>query len=77
MSIRVRLTYDGKVFIPVGRVRVPKGQLLEAEITVPEPMVLSGEEWQVAFRRLAAKGVSGSNIPDEALRRENLYPDRI
>lgn len=77
MSIRVRLTYDGKVFIPVGKVKVPKGQLLDAEITVPEPRVLTGEEWQAAFKRLAARGVMGANIPNEALQRENLYPDRI
>lgn len=77
MSIRVRLTYDGKVFIPLGKVKVPKGQPLEAEITVPENPVLKGEAWQAAFERLGAMGKSGANIPDESLRRESLYPDRI
>jgi hypothetical protein len=27
-------------------------------------------------RRIAARAVHGLNIPDEALRRENLYEDR-
>ena len=86
MAIVIRAHFDGKVIVPDEPVEIPVGPL-EVEIRLksgalppPGDALLSPEE---AERRLAAWDaldehlVSGLNIPDEALRRENLYePDR-
>ena len=41
-------------------------------VNVRAPLLLI----QAALEQLKSMGVEGANIPDEALRRENMYPDR-
>lgn len=78
MAVRIRAHFDGKVIVPDEPVNLPAGQQLEAELHVRQP---SQEKEDFARRleamhRTAAHGVRGTNIPLEALRRENLYEDR-
>lgn len=56
----------------------------KVEVTVrtvdTEPVALSAEEkakrLRLALSHLKERGVEGANIPDEALRREEMYSDR-
>lgn len=79
MSIRVRVHFDGKAIIPDEPVDLPVDEPIEADLRV-----LSREEREqdiarrlAAIERIASRAVHGANIPDEALRRENMYEDRI
>jgi len=55
-------------------------QLVERELSlngpVPPNRRLSAEEWAHQFEEWADSFPEAPAIPDEALRRENLYPDR-
>jgi hypothetical protein len=55
-------------------------QLVERESSLNAPKVparrLSAEEWAHQFEKWAASFPETPAIPDEALSRENLYPDR-
>jgi hypothetical protein len=55
--------------------------LIERELTLNSPEVtskrrLSAEEWAHQFEEWADSFPEAPPIPDEALSRENLYPDR-
>ena len=72
MSIVIKAHFDGKNIVPDEPVDLPINQPLEFELKQPEP------EWDPekaleALKRLASRAVHGLSIPDEALRRENLY----
>jgi hypothetical protein len=80
--------FDGKVIVPDEPVDLPVDTPLDVEIrppgwVSPEVAAAAAESKQpeVIARRLAAlkefrqHGVRGANIPDEMLRRENLYGD--
>ena len=79
MAIRVRAHFDGKVIVPDEPVDLPVGQELEADLRVvePEQEAADFERRRAALRRIAREGVHGANIPLEALRRENMYEDRL
>jgi hypothetical protein len=79
MSVVIRAHFDGKVIVPDEPVDLPINEPLEAEFRIAEAR-LSAEEIvrrRAALKRLASRAIHGLNIPDEALRRENMYePDR-
>jgi hypothetical protein len=82
MSLTIRAHFDGKVIVPDEPVDLPVDQPLEVELKPIEAEVdrsqreLSIEE---RLRRLeqTAGRISGPSIPLDALRRENLYEERV
>ena len=78
LPVTIRAHFDGKVIVPDEPVDWPVGRSIRVSIDLQEePRVPSVEERRAALRRLAARAVPGVNIPEEALRRENLYEERI
>ena len=79
MSIIIRAHFDGKAIIPDEPVDLPIGEQLEARLTpiVGEHREADLKERQSAWERLKSRGVHGVDVPSEALRRENMYEDRI
>lgn len=79
MKTLIHARYDGKVLIPEEPLELKEGErvailLLESALRVQEPSL---EEKMAALQRFVERGVRGVNLPDEALRRENLYEDRV
>ena len=78
MSITIRAHYDGKAIVPDEPVDLPVDQPLEIELRE----ISAEPEWdpkraRAALQRIAGRAVHGVNIPDEALRRENMYEERL
>ena len=81
MPVTIRAHFNGTVIIPDETVNLPVDQPLVLEV---EPLASGQEpaadELTTAQRRerlaMASGRLSGSNIPAEALRRENLYEER-
>ncbi|HSI36135.1 MAG: hypothetical protein ACAI43_04480 [Phycisphaerae bacterium] len=82
MTVRIKAHYDGKTIVPDEPVDLPAG----AEVTVefrrreapPAAPVFpmgSDEERRAALESFFSMTVPGLSIPDEALRRENMYSD--
>lgn len=79
MKSAIRARFDGKVFVPEEPVDLAEGERVLIQILSPVPSsskAVTHEEIEAALEALRATAVSGANIPDEALRRENLYQDR-
>jgi len=78
MAIRIRAHYDGKTFVPDEPVHLQAGE--QVEIVTPflseEEARWDPEKARAALREFMANPIKGLNIPDEALRRENLYEER-
>lgn len=79
MKTLIRARYDGKVLIPDESLDLEEGQNVTVLIVEPSQDVntLSVEERIAALRRIVERGARGVNLPDEALRRENIYEDRV
>jgi hypothetical protein len=79
MGIRVRAHYDGKAIILDEPVDLPVDEPIEAELHVlsREEKAVQIERKLAAIERFSSRAVHGTNIPDEALRRENMYEDRL
>lgn len=79
MAIRIRAHYDGKTIVPDEPVDLPIDEPIEAELHVLslEEKAKKIERKLAAIDRISARAVCGANIPDEALRRENMYEDRL
>lgn len=81
MAMTIRAHFDGKVIVPDEPVDLPVGQSLQVELKVlstlegSEYQKLSIEERLERLQRISGR-ISGPVIPDEALRRENLYEER-
>lgn len=81
MTVTIRAHYDGKVIVPEEPVDWPIGEPFEVELR-SLPMdedtwsALSIEERLRRVRALAGP-IKGHPIPDEALRRRNLYEERV
>jgi len=74
MVLKIRAHFDGKVIVPDEPVALPVDQPLVAELTLTgatEPGTTAAER-QAAFDRLMSRSLTGLNIADGALRRENL-----
>lgn len=72
----IRARFDGKVFVPDEPVDIPVGASGVFLMNQEEQNARTYKESLDALHRLIRRGVKGANIPDEALRRENLYDDR-
>jgi hypothetical protein len=82
MAINIRAHFDGKVIVPDEPVDLPVDQPLEVELKPVGSIIessLAGASKEERLRRLAAASgrISGPTIPSEALRRENLYEERV
>lgn len=79
MSMMIRAHFDGKVIVPDEPVDLPVDQPLRVELhpTSPDAAVAELERRRQALRRFVARAIHGVNIPDEALRRENIYEERL
>jgi hypothetical protein len=77
MAMIIRAHYDGKNIVPDEPVDLPLNQPIELEVK-QEPRFLPWDPGKAAeaWESLKTMGVSGANIPDEALRRENMYWDQ-
>ena len=80
--MRIRAHFDGRAIVPDEPVELPVDKPLSVDIQVGSQAAVaaqgspaSDEERQAAVLRLMSRRVSGPPIPDEALRRENLYDD--
>lgn len=80
MTVAVRARFDGKVFVPLEPVDLPEGEIGVFLISSGE--LPDTKYWEAtrsdalkALQELVADAVD-AGVPDEALRRENLYEDR-
>ena len=76
MVRRIRAHFDGRVIVPDEPLDLPLNQPLRVELTAETPENGSAKA-RVAQRLKALEAITGTvagpAIPDEALRRENLY----
>jgi hypothetical protein len=82
MTVTIRAHYDGKVIVPDEPVELPVNQPLHVELKLrrdADELPVSELSIEERLRRLArfAGRLTGPTIPDEALRRENLYEERV
>jgi len=81
MTVTIRAHYDGRVIVPEEPVDWPIDEPLEVELrSLPMDQdtwsALSIEERRRRLRAVAGR-IKGPVIADEALRRENLYEERV
>ena len=76
LATRIRAHYDGKTFVPDEPVDLPVDQPVEVELLSSDEKAKEIERKLAALQRIASRAVN-ANIPDEALRRENMYEDRL
>jgi len=77
MAIVIRAHFDGKTIVPDEPVDLPVNQPLEFELKQgPQCLPWDPEKAEEAWAWLKSHPIRGLRIPDEALRRENLYEDR-
>lgn len=79
VSITIKAHFDGKTFVPDEPVDLPAGEQVEiiaASITDEESQ-WDPEKARQAWESFKSRAISGLSIPDEALRRENMYEDRL
>ncbi len=77
MSIVIRAHFDGRTIVPDEPVELPVDEPLEASLTVVAERKGRSPEREAAWQRLKARRIRGVSIPEEALRRENMYQDRL
>lgn len=79
MAVSIRAHYDGKTFVPDEPVNLQEGEQVQvfAQSISHEESRWNPGEAKAALARIAARAIHGLNIPDEALRRENMYEDRL
>jgi len=75
----IHARYDGKVLIPEEPLELREGQrvaVILVDLLAPheEPSV---EHRKAVLRRIVERGARNVNLSDDALRRENLYEDRV
>lgn len=79
MKTAIRARYDGKVFVPDEPVDLPEGEEVLIQVLAPVRSSLGSrtpEQVEQVLDELRATAVRGVNIPEDALRRENLYHNR-
>ncbi len=78
MSITIRAHFDGKAIIPDQPVDLPVNEPLELSLRqMPVYLPWDPETAKQAWDRMKQSAITGLSISDEALRRENLYEDRV
>ncbi|MEJ5252252.1 MAG: antitoxin family protein [Chthonomonadetes bacterium] len=86
MKVAIRARFDGEVFVPEEPVDLAEGERVLIQVLSPVPFAgkaVTPEEVEAvlaelrmtALERFVSRGVSGVNLPDEALRRESIYED--
>jgi hypothetical protein len=77
MATVIRAHFDGKVIVPDEPVDLPLNEPIKLQfVQGPEPIAWDPEKAKQAIKWLTERAIPGLNIPDEALRRENMYEDR-
>jgi hypothetical protein len=80
MSLTFRAHFDGKVIVPDEPVDLPTGQSLDVTLQPSADASSSNSQTSIEQRLQALERITGRirgvAIPDEALRRENLYDER-
>ncbi len=78
MVTRVQGHVKDSLIVPDEPVNWPEDALVEIELREPLPLPppKTKKDRLAALERFLERRVKGGNIPDEALRRENLYDDR-
>ncbi len=76
MTTRIRAHYDGKQLILDEPVDLPINEPLEFDLATPEYLPWDASKADEAWAWIKSHPISGLRIPDDALRRENLYEDR-
>ena len=74
----IRAHFDGRFIVPDEPLELPPGTALSIEFSSTPLMEgdASADVRLAALKAIFARPVSGAPIPDEALRRENMYEDR-
>ncbi|HYE18258.1 MAG TPA: hypothetical protein VEA69_07425 [Tepidisphaeraceae bacterium] len=83
MTVRIKAHYDGKTIVPDEPVNLPPDTELTVLLSYPErhplpsvfPLAPTETERAEALARFISRPVHGLSIPDDALRRENMYSD--
>jgi hypothetical protein len=79
MSVTIRAHYDGKVLVLDEPVDLPVNEPLELEWHAggQEPPVSHATRVKQMLEALRSRPLHGLSIPAEALRRENMYEERL
>jgi len=77
MATRIQAHFDGTMIVPDEPVDWPVGTAVTVEPAglLDATLAPTVEERLEAVRRIASRATHGTSIPDEALRRENMYGD--
>ena len=73
MAMVIRAHFDGTNIVPDEPVDLAVNEPLEFELKIIENRQERSNKQEEAWKRLKSRRISGLNIPDEALKRENLY----
>lgn len=78
MSTRViEAEYDGKVLIPKEPLDLPVGARVQLSLHVQQDVEERLQKLRALWRYAEEHAVNAPTLSDEALRRENLYEDRL
>ena len=77
MAIEINAHFDGKTLVPDEPLDLPVDTPVKARLTVIEARPGRSPEREAAWQRLLSLRIPGVCIPEEALRRENMYEDRL
>ncbi|MHB9037361.1 MAG: hypothetical protein ACYC64_11900 [Armatimonadota bacterium] len=78
MSVVIRAHFDGKAIIPDEPVDLPLNQPLEFELKQePAHLPWDSNRAEEAWTHLKSRPIPGLHISDEAIRRDNLYENRL
>jgi len=78
LPLTIDAHYDGKVIVPDEPVDLPENQPLRIALHLASPgKAVPSPDRRAALERLLARGVRVASIPDDALRRESLYQERL
>ncbi len=77
MALTIRAHFDGHVIVPEEPLDLPVDQALRVDVTPISigTEVVAIEERRAALRRIVSRKIHGLSIPEEALRREQLYDE--
>lgn len=86
MTQTIEAIYENGVFRPLAAVDLPENSVIELDLhlredteqglTAAERLQKNPEEWLRVFNEWVNQPREVPDLPDEALRRENIYPDR-
>jgi len=88
MTRTIEAIYENGIFRPLKSVDLPENSVIEIDLHLPkdaeaeqlteaEQLQRNPEEWIKVFTEWANTPRDVPDLPDEALRRENMYEDRV